>query len=79
MAIDNERLKVELQGRLDGARRMGVSRDVVDAVHQIVLDETALRRRRYELISGPMFLAAPVRRGPGGGVGMVRARPGWHG
>jgi signal transduction histidine kinase len=40
----------------EGARRMGVTREIVDRVKQIVVDEAALRRRRYELISGPMFL-----------------------
>lgn len=40
-----------------GARRMRVSADVVEDVRRIVLDEIALRRRRYELISRPMFLA----------------------
>jgi hypothetical protein len=48
---------------------MGVSRDIVDGVQQIVLDEAALRRRRYELISHPMFLAEPSDAAPVPGSG----------
>lgn len=54
-------LTAEEFGRvLDGARRIGVRRDVVDALHQIVLDEAALRRRRYEVVAAPMFLVTLV-------------------
>lgn len=44
-ASDGPLTTEEIERVRDGARRMGVSRDIVDGVQQIVLDEAALRRR----------------------------------
>lgn len=48
----------ELARILDAAGRIGVSRDVVAQLRAVIADANALRRRRYELVSGPMFAGA---------------------
>ncbi|HZP14793.1 MAG TPA: ATP-binding protein [Nocardioides sp.] len=53
----------------EGARRMGVPPDVVEGVRRIVLDEIALRSRRYDLISRPMFLTEQPDAEPTAGSG----------
>ena len=52
------------------ARRIDVAPEVVAALRQAVADSDALRRRRYELVSAPMFSggrspAGAVPHGPG--------------
>jgi signal transduction histidine kinase len=52
----------EIERVLRAADTMGLSRDVVADLRQVVLEEHALRRRRYELIVAPVLpLAASTR------------------
>ncbi len=47
----------ELECVLRAADAMGLSRDVVAHLHQVVIEEHALRKRRYELIVAPVLPA----------------------
>ena len=68
-ASDGPLTAQEVERMHESARRIGVSPEIVDGVRRIVDDEAALRRRRYELISGPMFLENPSGAVPAPGSG----------
>lgn len=69
LASDGPLTADELERVHEGARRMGVSAEVVEGVREIVEEEAGLRRRRHELISRPMFLAARPDTAPVPGSG----------
>ena len=54
-ASDGLPTHVELDRLRDSADRIGISHDFLDELHKVVLAEHKLRRRRYELMTAPMF------------------------
>lgn len=58
-ASDGAPTPVEIERVHHAADAMGVPRSVVDELHEIVLAEHALRRRRYELIVAPVLPVHP--------------------